>query len=87
MARTPLGSQLPDFPWDTIADVRKHAASHEDGLIDLSVGGPVDPAGAQGQPASEAAAQHQPVLVDRAQRGVQARTAGLGQAPGCVASG
>ena len=51
------------------------------------VGGPVDPAGAQGQPASEAAAQHLPVLVDRAQRGVQARTAGLGQTPGCVASG
>ena len=43
MARTPLGSRLPDFPWDTIADVRERAASHEGGLIDLSVGGPVDP--------------------------------------------
>ena len=43
MARTPLGSRLPDFPWDTIADVRARAASHEGGLIDLSVGGPVDP--------------------------------------------
>lgn len=57
MARTPLGSQLPDFPWDTIADVRKHAASHEDGLIDLSVGGPVDPVAPSIQLAlSEAAA-------------------------------
>ena len=43
MARTPLGSTLPDFPWDTIADVRERAAAHEGGLIDLSVGGPVDP--------------------------------------------
>ena len=43
MARTPLGSRLPDFPWDTIADVRERAAAHEGGLIDLSVGGPVDP--------------------------------------------
>ena len=43
MARTPLGSHLPDFPWDTIADVRERAAAHEGGLIDLSVGGPVDP--------------------------------------------
>ena len=43
MARTPLGSRLPDFPWDTIADVRERAAAHDGGLIDLSVGGPVDP--------------------------------------------
>ena len=43
MARTPLGSRLPDFPWDTIADVRERAAAHPGGLIDLSVGGPVDP--------------------------------------------
>ncbi|MDK7180485.1 succinyldiaminopimelate transaminase [Corynebacterium riegelii] len=41
--RTPLASVLPDFPWDTIADVKSKAASHPDGLIDLSVGGPVDP--------------------------------------------
>ncbi len=43
MQRTPLGASLPDFPWDTIADVKAKAASHPDGLIDLSVGGPVDP--------------------------------------------
>ena len=42
MSRTPLGSLLPDFPWDTIADVKAHAAEHPGGLIDLSVGGPVD---------------------------------------------
>lgn len=57
MARTPLGSRLPDFPWDTIADVRERAASHEGGLIDLSVGGPVDPVAPSIQLAlSEAAA-------------------------------
>ena len=57
MPRTPLGSRLPDFPWDTIADVRERAASHEGGLIDLSVGGPVDPVAPSIQLAlSEAAA-------------------------------
>ncbi len=41
--RTPLGSRLPDFPWDTIADVKAKAAAHAGGIIDLSVGTPVDP--------------------------------------------
>lgn len=34
---------LPDFPWDTIAGVKAKAAAHPDGLVDLSVGTPVDP--------------------------------------------
>jgi succinyldiaminopimelate transaminase len=33
---------LPDFPWDTIAAARATAAAHPDGLVDLSVGTPVD---------------------------------------------
>lgn len=33
---------LPDFPWDTIAGYKARAAEHPDGLIDLSVGSPVD---------------------------------------------
>lgn len=41
--RQPLIHVLPDFPWDTIADVKARAAAHPDGLVDLSVGGPVDP--------------------------------------------
>lgn len=41
--RTPLAQTLPDFPWDTILDVKAKAAAHPGGLIDLSVGGPVDP--------------------------------------------
>ena len=40
--RTPLGDRLPDFPWDTIADVKAVAAAHPDGIIDLSVGTPID---------------------------------------------
>jgi len=39
----PLSARLPDFPWDTIADAKSLAASHPDGLCDLSVGTPVDP--------------------------------------------
>lgn len=34
---------LPDFPWDSLAAAKARASSHADGLIDLSVGTPVDP--------------------------------------------
>lgn len=33
---------LPDFPWDTLAPLRERAAAHPSGLVDLSVGTPVD---------------------------------------------
>ncbi|MFZ0325651.1 MAG: succinyldiaminopimelate transaminase [Actinomycetes bacterium] len=35
--------RLPDFPWDTLAPYGDRARSHPDGLVDLSVGTPVDP--------------------------------------------
>src|SRR6478752_6791947 len=35
--------QLPDFPWDSLAPFRERASSHVGGLVDLSVGTPVDP--------------------------------------------
>lgn len=35
--------QLPDFPWDTLAPLAELARSHADGVVDLSVGTPVDP--------------------------------------------
>ncbi len=38
-----LAGRLPDFPWDSLADARALAAAHPDGLVDLSVGTPVDP--------------------------------------------
>jgi succinyldiaminopimelate transaminase len=34
--------QLPDFPWDSLREAKTTAAAHPDGLIDLSVGSPVD---------------------------------------------
>jgi succinyldiaminopimelate transaminase len=34
---------LPVFPWDTLADVSALARAHPGGIVDLSVGTPVDP--------------------------------------------
>jgi len=34
---------LPDFPWDSLAGAAAVARSHHDGVVDLSVGTPVDP--------------------------------------------
>jgi succinyldiaminopimelate transaminase len=34
---------LPDFPWDSLAPYSARASSHPDGVVDLSVGTPVDP--------------------------------------------
>ncbi|MGW5239539.1 succinyldiaminopimelate transaminase [Monashia sp. NPDC004114] len=38
---TPL--DLPEFPWDLLAPYKARAAAHPDGIVDLSVGTPVDP--------------------------------------------
>src|SRR5699024_2588276 len=40
---TPTGTELPTFPWDTIAEQKDLARAHPDGIVDLSVGTPVDP--------------------------------------------
>jgi succinyldiaminopimelate transaminase len=34
---------LPDFPWDTLLPFADEARAHPDGIVDLSVGSPVDP--------------------------------------------
>lgn len=34
---------LPDFPWDRLAPYKERALAHPDGIVDLSVGTPVDP--------------------------------------------
>lgn len=39
---SPLANGLPDFPWDRIAAAGEHARSHPDGIVDLSIGTPVD---------------------------------------------
>lgn len=36
-------SRLPDFPWDSLADAGARARAHPDGIVDLSIGTPVDP--------------------------------------------
>jgi succinyldiaminopimelate transaminase len=41
--RRPVSASLPVFPWDTLADVTAQARAHPDGIVDLSVGTPVDP--------------------------------------------
>ncbi len=53
MTRVPVGDavdrpqasvqRLPDFPWDELAPARAAARAHPGGLVDLSVGTPVDP--------------------------------------------
>ncbi|UNX55675.1 succinyldiaminopimelate transaminase [Georgenia sp. TF02-10] len=50
------GSALPDFPWDSLAGAKTRAAAHPDGIVDLSVGTPVDPTPAVAQDALRAAA-------------------------------
>lgn len=42
-SRAGLSTALGDFPWDTIAEAAARARSHPGGIVDLSVGTPVDP--------------------------------------------
>ena len=42
-ARRGLGAGLPDFPWDTLATARATANAYPGGVVDLSIGTPVDP--------------------------------------------
>ncbi|WP_058235417.1 succinyldiaminopimelate transaminase [Devriesea agamarum] len=37
-----LAARLPDFPWDSLAPHRERALAHPGGIVDLSVGTPVD---------------------------------------------
>lgn len=50
-----LAQRLPDFPWDTLAPAKTRANQHPDGIVDLSVGTPVDPTPAVAQQALAAA--------------------------------
>jgi succinyldiaminopimelate transaminase len=38
-----VSARLPVFPWDRLEPYKATAAAHDDGLVDLSVGTPVDP--------------------------------------------
>ncbi len=50
-----LTDRLPEFPWDLLAPHAATARVHPEGLIDLSVGTPVDPTPAVARDALEAA--------------------------------
>ncbi len=55
----PVGAvsrRLPDFPWDKLTAYAQRARGHADGIVDLSVGTPVDPTPAVVQAALVAAA-------------------------------
>ncbi|WP_255955643.1 MULTISPECIES: succinyldiaminopimelate transaminase [Aeromicrobium] len=43
MGHASVSGRFPDFPWDTIAPAKARAAEHPGGLVDLSIGTPVDP--------------------------------------------
>ena len=51
-----VSARLPVFPWDTLADATATARAHPDGIVDLSVGTPVDPVAPVIQEALTAAA-------------------------------
>ena len=48
---------LPDFPWDSLESHRDRASEHPEGLIDLSVGSPIDATPAVAADALASAAQ------------------------------
>ncbi|GAB3817500.1 succinyldiaminopimelate transaminase [Tessaracoccus terricola] len=52
-----LARSLPDFPWDSLRAAKQRAAEHPGGLVDLSVGTPVDPTPAVATEALAAAGQ------------------------------
>jgi succinyldiaminopimelate transaminase len=54
--RPAVSAGLPEFPWDTLADAKALAGAHRDGIVDLSVGTPVDPVAPVIQEALAAAA-------------------------------
>ncbi|WP_256107033.1 succinyldiaminopimelate transaminase [Streptomyces sp. ODS05-4] len=40
---SPVSARLPVFPWDRLEPYKRTAVAHPDGIVDLSVGTPVDP--------------------------------------------
>src|SRR3954467_1986233 len=51
-----VSSRLPDFPWDKLAGQVERARAHPGGIVDLSIGTPVDPTPGVVQEALRAAA-------------------------------
>jgi len=51
-----VSARFPEFPWDTLAAAKERASAHPGGLVDLSIGTPVDPTPEVAQAALIAAA-------------------------------
>ena len=64
-----VSSRLPDFPWDRLAPYAARARQHPDGVVDLSIGTPVDPTPQVAREALAAAsdAPGYPVTIGRAE--------------------
>ncbi|MEX0427584.1 succinyldiaminopimelate transaminase [Nocardioides sp. DS6] len=56
LADRPISGRLPDFPWDKLTSYAATARQHPGGIVDLSVGTPVDPTPQVVQDALKAAA-------------------------------
>jgi succinyldiaminopimelate transaminase len=50
-----VSARLPDFPWDALVEHKTRAQAHPGGIVDLSIGTPVDPTPAVAQQALAAA--------------------------------
>ena len=68
MTSGPVSGRLPDFPWDRLVPLADRARAHHGGIVDLSVGTPVDPTPEVVQEALRAAsdAPGYPVTIGRA---------------------
>lgn len=82
---------LPDFPWDSLVAARDTAAAHPGGIVDLSVGTPVDPTPPVVQQALAAAADapgypttHGPASLREAIAGWLARRRGVTVDPAAI---
>lgn len=84
---------MPDFPWDLLAPAKAEAAQHPDGVVDLSMGTPVDPvpevvrtalvagADAPGYPLTAGSAGLRAALTEYVHRTCAARPDGFGVLP------
>ena len=63
-----VSTRLPDFPWDRLTSYAERARAHPGGIVDLSVGTPVDPTPAVVQEALRGAADSPgyPLTIGRA---------------------
>jgi len=50
-----LAARLPRYPWDALEPYKAKARAHPEGIVDLSVGTPVDPVPAVAREALAAA--------------------------------